>query len=149
MNHKLKIDLPISLRALEETDKAYIIKTWIQDYSLSEFARRINKKIYRQHQKWIVTKLFKNAKFIIICHEEIQDEMMGFMCFRELEEVMCVDYLYIKPYYRNMGLGKMLMQVLIDSTNKPIFYSHQTKCWSFFRNFKAQYDPYLLMGETL
>ena len=105
------------LREYDEIDRDLYLKTQKEAFEkyVIEFYGAFNQKIMEDHLKRIKDGLFK-----IIFNNEIA----GFVYFKEGQEKIVVDVLCLFSNYRNNGLGSQVMNSFIqkaNEANKPIF----------------------------
>ena len=129
-----------------ETDQNFVKKTWINNYQRSQFAIKINPAIYKKYQSVLIENAIGDSYVLIAAHNEIEDEILGFVVVEPLQHICCVHYLFVKKSYRKFGIGTELMrQASLLCEDKALFYSADTAYSHFLRRFDAKYNPYLML----
>ena len=130
---------------MQPADQNFLKKTWINNFQRSSFANKINPAVYKKYHSLLVDHCLDNAFSLVACHKDIEDEIMGFLCFEDYEHILGIHYIFTKKAYRKYGIGSaMVNEILNLIPDKPLFYSHDTPYSHFLRKFKAKYNPYLM-----
>lgn len=140
-------NLPIKLRPALDNDKAFIKKSWVNSFGVSDFAKPIQKQIYRSHHSTIVEHLLQKSQTMILCNKEEEEEILSFVTYRKLPQMFIIDYIYTKAPYRKMKFASYLLAKITNQLDDDtiVFHTHETNPWKSFKNaLKSEYDPYLL-----
>ena len=125
-------------RPVNMGDMGFILKTWIRDFRKSPWSGPYEKELKTQIIKETIEETFNvpSTTTIIASLEDVKDQIFGFCCF-DPKKVL-VHYLYVKPAYRRMRIGRDLLS--IASKNKPFAYTHKTRFHRFYGP-DARYRP--------
>ena len=141
--------LPIKLRPALQTDRNFIKSCWMKSFMETPQGRSMKPSIYKKFQGKLVEDLLNKSIVMILCNEEVEDEIYTFISYRKPNGVMIIDYIYTKHPYRKMGLAKLLINKIIESTeeNDSVFYTHNRWKNDIPRAINGVdfiYNPYLL-----
>jgi len=141
--------LPLKLRPALQTDRNFIKSCWIKSFMETPFGRSMKPSIYKKFQGNLVEDLLTRSITMILCNEEVEDEIYTFVCYRKPSGILIVDYIYTKQPYRKMGLAKLLINKVIESVEDidTLYYTHNR--WKndlphSFAGVSLVYNPYLL-----
>jgi hypothetical protein len=137
-------DLPIKLREGQQSDFAYILKTWSVDYHKTFPVINIPNSLYFPHQKDLITKIVLKCGAIVACADDEPDLIVGYIISEPYgESSTIVHWANVKGIYRRMGIfNNMLSEA---APEKTLIATHN---FHLFNNFKTKYnfiyDPYQL-----
>jgi GNAT superfamily N-acetyltransferase len=129
-------------------DEAFVLSTWIKSYRNCGSVRAVPTPIYNIGQRGRIMKLLREQETYILVASDIEtpELIYGYVVCKSPNTI---HYLYVKNAYRNMGIGKALLQHL--DWNEPIFYTHRSPEIFIERKLKDDenlktlvYNPYLL-----
>lgn len=149
--HLQETGLPIKLRPALATDKPFIKHSWMGSFMVSPFAGSMKKSVYKQFQRSLIEDLLSVSNTMVLCHEDLEDEIFTYCTYRKIGEATVIDYIYTKEAYRKMGLAKILLKRIIEGSEKQtVFFTHTRwpgkKTPSFIVEMNMIYNPYLLMS---
>lgn len=123
----MKKTMPIRLRKAEEGDIGFIFNSWLKSYRGSMFAKTMtNTTYYTEHHK-VVEKILKHHPTVIACNEEDPTQVYGYINAGYVDGIFCLNYIYIKHTYRNLGIGKALLNAYEHDPSQASVYTHHTK----------------------
>jgi len=120
--------IPVKLRPAGENDRNFIFSKWLKNYKFSSrFAKRIkNDVFYKWHQLILENILARPSCSIVIAHPtDDPDVNLGFICFETIEDLKVIHYVFVKPEFRNFGLGRTLYNHAMDDSIGG-FFTHWT-----------------------
>ncbi|MDU1889359.1 MAG: GNAT family N-acetyltransferase [Dysgonomonas sp.] len=88
---------------------SFVDNLYIESFPLSE-RRPVDKML----------DLYKSGSPFIISVAIEDDELVGFLTYWDLGEFIFAEHFAISPEYRNGGYGRKVMDLFIESTDKPI-----------------------------
>ena len=136
----------IRLRPLVEEDRSFIFSSWLKSYRFSHFGEKITNTIYFEEHHKIVERLLDNSKVLIACNESDPSQLYGYIVVEEEGGILVVHFLYVKHTFRNVGIGKTLLDAVGHSTDKASVYTHHTRMADKLSSkYNFVYHPYLLL----
>ena len=143
--------LPVRYREANESDVGFIFNSWLKSYRQSLFAKTISNTVYYTEHHKILEKIIKdpNNKVIIACNEEDPTQIYGYICAGALEGFLVIHYVYVKHSFRNMGIGKLLLNMFDHDPSTAGIYTHHTKSADkLSAKYNFVYHPYILFNES-
>lgn len=110
-------DLPVTLRPAAESDRLYILNSWVKSYGDSPWAQSMPKSVYRDGHSRLVEALYPRCRVLVACDPEVRDTILGW-CATEGDTV---HYCYTRAAVRRRGIAKKLLAPYIT---KRANYSH-------------------------
>lgn len=136
--------LPIRFRAATQEDVGFIFNSWLKSYRNSNFSRFISNTIYFGEHHKLIEELVSQNKVIVACNTEDPNQLFGYICAGEVEGFFVCHYIYVKHTYRNMGLGKELLNQFNHDPAKAGLYTHHTRIADRLApRYNLVYHPYL------
>jgi len=112
----------ISVRPYGETDKNFILATWLRGlYYGDSFFSSIPKTIFMENYHAVLEGfLYKNADAIqVACLREDPDFILGYSVVRHLKigeaDISVLDWIFVKTAWRGIGISKMLVPNKINA----------------------------------
>lgn len=141
----LKIDpSEIQLREFNpETDRAFVLASWLKSYKLSEFAHAIPSRVYYTWHQKIIDQILSvpTNQVTIVCDPDDSSHILGFMVNNTQTPI--IHYIYVKHAFRRRGLAAYLMSLMPPSEN--LVCTHKPKLWvKLSRQYKLSYNPYVI-----
>lgn len=101
-------------RVANKNDVPFILDSWMKSWRRNKFAGVIgNDKYYETTRSNIENLVRRGAKFKIVCLENDEDCIMGWVCTEKLkDESVCVHYMYVKDPYLKTGVPEKLVEDL-------------------------------------
>ena len=130
-------DLPITVREYRDTDKPFILDSWVNTICYGSPANfwvptNIRKSIYRN-----ITEKLLNASpelFKVLVREDDLDQIFAWVC----REANVIHFVYVKEEFRRERLATLLVPELIEG---KVAFSHWTLVCERLSN--AEYIPSL------
>jgi len=120
----------IQIRDIEESDINFILSTWLLGlYHGCEWFSRIEKKVFFDNYKKIVTQRIMNGNVKVAVLAEDPDVILGYIVYRE----NVLDWIFVKKAFRKLGIAKILIPKSINTVTHltKVGRSLKPKDWSF------------------
>ena len=75
----------------------------------------------------VAQKLLTERQVLIACSAEDPDDNIGFIVGIDSPSATIVDYVYVKHDLRRLGVARLLLLRLGVRSEKPLFYTHETR----------------------
>jgi ribosomal protein S18 acetylase RimI-like enzyme len=139
----------LRLRAAKASDEPFIFNSWLVSHQDgSPQARFILKKIYFNHHKEIVNKLIQGSNVCIVHPEEDEDQIIGYMVFKHINDISFIHYIYVKQVFRKMGVARLMIEACFGPRSAevmPIISTHATSFFSHLcKTFNLVFNPYYI-----
>lgn len=111
--------IPVKLRQANENDKNFIFSKWLKNYKFSSrFAKRIkNDVFYKWHQLILENILRRPNTHVIIAHPTDEPDVnLAFICYEVVDDTKVIHYVFVKPEFRNFGLGRTLYNYALNDS---------------------------------
>lgn len=128
MSGDLSNDSVVTLRAGVEGDRSYVMATWLNNFYMSRMARMMDRPLYFFEQKKVAERLLKRARLIVASNTENPDHIFGWVVGERAEDLpdggySIVDYCFVKSDYRELGVGRALVDAITSGSSK-VFFTH-------------------------
>lgn len=145
------MDLPVKIRALEESDKPFILNSWLKSNRDSLLVKGVSNTIYFEKHHAVVMNLLDVSTTVILCDPDSPKIVYAYLVFEVRKgNRLILHYAYTKRSFRRMGLMRSLIQEVLDA-EKPeiVFASHQVGSLSYnwCRDHKVTYNPYDMFAQ--
>ena len=141
-------NLPVRLRTLTEEDKPFIFNSWLKSYRFSHFGEKITNTIYFQDHHKVVERIIKNSKTLIACDPEDSSQLYGYIVAAVEEGILVLHFIYVKHTFRNLGIGKTLLDALGHDKSSAAVYTHHTRMADkLAAKYNFVYHPYLMFDS--
>lgn len=137
-------ELPIKIRPISQVDVPFIFSSWLKSFRSAFFAKDIHPKTYYGGHHKIISSLLQTCTTYVACSESDPTEIYGFICAEHMDGTLVVHYIYTKHTFRNLGIGKKLLEMFPTHQSGVSFYTHhnavahkQAAAYHFL------YSPYL------
>tara|TARA_R100000656_G_C3887637_1_gene115846 strand:- start:72 stop:533 length:462 start_codon:yes stop_codon:yes gene_type:complete len=138
-------NLPVRLRTLTEEDKPFIFNSWLKSYRFSHFGEKITNTIYFEDHHKIIENILKNAQVVVACNEKDPSQVYGYVVGGDEEGILVLHFIYVKHTFRNMGMGKTLLDAMGHDKEKAGVYTHHTRMADkLAAKYNLVYHPYLM-----
>ena len=82
---------------------------------------------------------------LVACNPSDPSQLYGYILAGEEEGVIVIHFLYVKHTFRNMGIGKTLLDAVGHSSDNAAVYTHHTRMADRLSSkYNLVYHPYLL-----
>jgi ribosomal protein S18 acetylase RimI-like enzyme len=141
----MKTNSPIRLRPSVEEDLPFIYNSWLKSYRFSHFGEKITNTIYFTDHHKVLENLIKQSKVIVACNPEDPSQVYGYIVGGAREGVFLLHFLYVKHTFRNMGIGKTLLDAMGHDSSSAAVYTHHTRMADKLASkHNFVYHPYLM-----
>ena len=118
---------PIKLRPAIEADAPFIFNSWLKSYRNSHFSRFIANTVYYAEHHKIIENLIKENTVIVACNPSDPNQVYGYICAGKVDGFFVCHYIYVKHTYRNIGIGKSLINSFEHDPSGAGIYTHHTR----------------------
>ena len=137
---------PVRLRKATQDDVNFIFNAWLKSFKVSNFARTITNTIYFAEHHKIIERLLKGNETIIACNNEDPTQIYGFINAGRVDGIFCLNYIYVKQSFRNLGIGKALLNAFEHDPSTASVYTHHTRIAErLAAKYNMVHHPYLLI----
>ena len=137
----------VRLRKATQEDVGFIFNAWLKSYKTSLFAKNVTNTIYFAEHHKVIERLLKNHETIIACNDEDPSQIYGFINAGKVEGIFCLNYIYIKQAFRNLSIGKTLLNAFEHDPTIASVYTHHTRMAErLAAKYNMVYHPYLLIN---
>ncbi len=98
-------DLAWQLRPMEPGDRAFVESSWRRNYDYAPCPGGVEEYIATQSQ--VIATCLATSDVLVACPAERPEQILGWCCYRR---PAVVHYVYVKPYYRRVGIGRVLLE---------------------------------------
>ena len=124
----------VDARTSLPTDTAFIYDSWFKAYWKATACKTTSFHIYKSGQNALISRLLGRAGSVVAFSPEVPDEILGYAVL----EYQTVHFVYVKPSYRKMGIGRGLIRGCDRYTQ------HMGALGALFaEKCGLQFDPYL------
>jgi GNAT superfamily N-acetyltransferase len=136
----------IQIRNISDADVGFVFNSWLKSYRNSNFSRDIPNSIYFGSHHKLIERLISRSEVKIACNAEDAGQIYGYIVAEKVQGILTLHYMYVKHTYRNMGIGKVLLNQFEWDFSTAGCYTHETKIVSrLAAKYNLAYHPYLLM----
>jgi ribosomal protein S18 acetylase RimI-like enzyme len=133
------------LRTMVEDDIPFIFNSWLKSYRFSHFGEKITNTIYFQDHHKVLERIVKNSKVLIACDPQDSSQLYGYSVAGEIDDVLVLHFIYVKHTFRNLGIGKTLLDALGHDKSSAAVYTHHTRMADkLAAKYNLVYHPYLM-----
>jgi len=140
----------VAFRLMRESDKNFIINSWLQSYRNSPTTVSVSNGVYYTFQSRIIETILDYSTPIMAVDTEDDNIILGYICAQICAmEKMIVDWVYVKHNFKNFGLASALIGEMQEAYPvKVIEYTHQPKVTSkhfldkLSQNYTVFYNPF-------
>jgi hypothetical protein len=132
---------------MEETDRNFILATWLKSYRvitpddiINPVISRIPGRVYFAGHEPLIKSLLLRAKTLVACDRDDPAFIAGYITF----EPGKIHYIYVKGTMRMQGIAKLLFTATGQPPQETVEYSHHTPAvyWMKDKLSNIQYNPY-------
>ena len=128
--------MKFTYRPFLEADTNFILNSWLKSYRSSGVTEHIPSTIYFTEHKKTVLRLMEDAKILVCCNPEDEEQIFGWTCY---EEPLIIHFIYVKYPYRKFGMAKSLYNTI----GSPTITSHLPRSYSELKKkYNLIYNPY-------
>lgn len=119
--------IEISIRDFNSNDLNFILSKWLKNYKFSSrFTKKIKADIfYKWHHMIVQNILGRGTASVLIANPTDEPDVnLGFICFEQSDSKI-IHYIFVKPEFRNFGIGKRLYLAAMGD-NSTGYFTHWT-----------------------
>jgi len=136
------------IRPMVDEDIPFIFNSWLKSYRFSHFGEKITNTIYFQDHHKVIERIIKNSKTLIACDPEDSSQLYGYIVAAVEEGILVLHFLYVKHTFRNLGIGKTLLDALGHDKSSAAVYTHHTRMADkLAAKYNFVYHPYLMFDS--
>lgn len=118
----------ISIRDFNANDLNFIMSKWLKNYKFSSrFTKKIKPDVYYKWHHLLIENIMGRSTSTILIANPIDepDVNLGFICFETMGSDKIIHYAFVKPEFRNFGVGKRLFNKAMDGKQLG-YFTHWT-----------------------
>jgi ATP sulfurylase len=147
----MNMDLPVKIRPYQESDKPFILNSWLKSNRDNYLVRGVSNTIYYEKHHAVVMNLLAVSNTVVLCDPESPNVVYAYVVFDILPgDILVLHYAYVKQSFRRMHLMRTLVKEILEA-EKPIiiFATHDTGHIShdWMRRHDVTYDPYRMFAQ--
>lgn len=144
---KNRVKPPVRLRPATQEDVGFIFNSWLKSFRYSTFAKDITNTVYFTNHHKVIEDRLKNNQTIIACNDADPSQIFGFINAGLTDGILCINYIYVKQTFRNLGIGKILLNSFNHDPSVASCYTHETRISErLAAKYNMVYHPYLLFN---
>jgi len=135
------------LRPMIEDDLPFLFNSWLKSYRFSHFGEKITTTIYFEDHHKVIDNILKNNKVVMACNPEDPSQLYGYIVAGREDDILVLHFIYVKHTFRNMGIGKTLLDAVGHSSDVASVYTHHTRMADkLSAKYNFVYHPYLMFN---
>lgn len=121
----------IAVRYANELDIDFITSSWLKSFRDGYFNATVGNDVYfNQHHK-ILERLIPQSVVLVACNANQPSQIFGWMCFQVVDRHLVLHYVYVKDFFRKMGVARRLFNYVmasdeLDLIKNRVLTTHQT-----------------------
>lgn len=136
----------VRIRPLTEADVPFIFSSWLKSYRESQFGRGMARTFFFTEHHKVIERLLKTCEVFIACNDQDVADIFGYICGERTGGVLVIHYIYVKHTYRNLGIGKLLLNCFSHTGDVAALYTHKTPAADkLAERFNMAYHPYIAL----
>ena len=133
------------LRTMVEDDLPFLFNSWLKSYRFSHFGEKITNTIYLEDHHKVIEAILDKSKVLVACSNDDSSHLYGYIVTGEEEGILVLNFIYVKHTFRNMGIGKTLLDAVGHSSDVASVYTHHTRIADKLASkYNFVYHPYLM-----
>lgn len=150
---RLVHSVPCEIRLGKQSDKSFILDSWLKAHKKSHTHRDVPDEIYYHHQEPIINSLLSQSFVIVACSPQDPDQILGYCIAQPSQGGVCVvHWINVKQVYRKLGIGTVLLSEAKTRCNAkpslPVVMTHISKAYKWLEEkWEIAYSPYLIAME--
>ena len=133
------------LRTMVEDDLPFLFNSWLKSYRFSHFGEKITNTIYFEDHHKVIEAILYKSKVLVACSNDDSSHLYGYIVTGEEEGILVLHFIYVKHTFRNMGIGKTLLDAVGHSSDVASVYTHHTRIADKLASkYNFVYHPYLM-----
>lgn len=140
----------ITIREPSLEDTSFILNSWLKSFRNSFFARVCPNDIYYKFQAEIIKWCLENHEVKVLCVKEDEYQIVGYIVYGYIDqEIVNIDYLYVKQTFRRMGIAERLIEEMKFSSPAKYYWCDVVSEMSHKLStvFRYTVNPYAFMEK--
>jgi|ERR1035438_2029502 hypothetical protein len=142
-----KLSPPYVLRKVEETDLGFVYSNWSRVFREVPPMNMCPAAIFKPQQKKVIDCLLNTAKLLVACHPDDSDELLGFICYEFVAEVLVVHWIHIKSIFQHQHIASDILKTLYPEMSSIIFTHNFREASKLRSKFNLVYDPFFIINR--
>lgn len=143
----------ITIRRMKDSDIPYIYSSWLEDYLSSHFIKQKNqpralqthialmpRELYYKEQRARIDRIIKKSIVYVACNTEDEEQIFGYVVFREVGSLTILSWIYVRPVYRGFSIANKLMQKLGEAD--VLTHITPMRRW-FLKRYNLIFNPFM------
>lgn len=143
----------ITIRKMKETDIPYIYSSWLEDYLSSHFIKQkhqtralqthialMPRELYYKEQRARIDRIIKKSIVYVACNTEDEEQIFGYIVFREVGNLTILSWIYVRPVYRGFGIANKLMHKMGEAD--VLTHITPMRRW-FLKRYNLIFNPFM------
>lgn len=140
----------VRIRKANQEDVGFIFNSWLKSFKSSFWAKNITNTIYYAEHHKILERLLKSNETYVACDQSDPSQIFGYINAGKVEGILCVNYIYVKQPFRNLGIGKVLLNCFEHNPDTAAVFTHATHMSNkLAAKYNMVYHPYLLHPQEV
>ena len=98
------------VRDMNEDDHRYVFSTWYkQAYDSIPYRFMLPEDFKNNHSK-LIKRHMNRGQNLVACDVDDPSVIFGYVVSEELEECVCIDFLFVKATFRGLGMARKLLK---------------------------------------
>lgn len=146
MSQQNEISKTLKIREVTEPDVSFVFNSWLKSHRHSDSTRGISSPVYYAGHHRLIERIILQSKVLIACNKDDESQIYGYICAGHVDGILAVHYIYIKQTYRNLGIGKELLNQFQHDFATASCYTHKNRMSDLLaEKYNMVYHPYLTM----
>lgn len=135
----------VAYRAPKTDDLAFIMATWLNGQRIQGDNRYLNNYAYFRWQKHRIAATLTRSLVTVICNPNDESQILGFLVYRQVDELFIIHYAHMKKPYRRLGIMSALIRKLFPKAGRDeIAITHiNGTVAEFKRRHRLKFNPFI------
>ena len=132
----------VTLREFEESDRNFILNSWLKSYRNSDASKKIPNDVYYHFHAKLIEKYIAESTVVMAVNPDNPIQIFGYAVVNREDNT--IHYVYTKHTYRKLGIAKRLIEVLLpDLGESPTCCTATNYAWrQYQQKYSLYYNPY-------
>lgn len=138
--------IKIQFRFAAKEDESFIYNSWLKSFRDSDSVKHITNTVFYKRHHALIEKLMTKSSVLLAVNPEDPSQIMGYVCFDVIDDVLLLHYVYVKQTYRSLNVATSLLKAVNPNFGKTGFvFTQMSKTGkSLYTRYLGVYDPYLI-----
>jgi hypothetical protein len=144
-----KQQVPLIIRDASAEDVPFIFSSWLKSFRNGAMCRHVDNTIYYAEHHKVCEKLMKRCKILIAADANDVANILGWICYEEIDGIFTLHYAYTKHTFRGLGVLRQIFNSIKHDFNTAGIHTHMTEAFkSLAYKYNLVYHPYVLVNDT-